>query len=58
VIATANLNLRTGADSESDILTVVPRGTILLLTGEPETNGYVAVTYNGMSGWVDAAYLG
>jgi uncharacterized protein YraI/uncharacterized protein YkwD len=58
VMATANLNLRAGAGPGSDILTVVPRGSILLLSGEPESNGYVGVSYNGVSGWVDAAYLG
>ena len=58
VMATANLNLRAGAGPGSEILTVVPRGSILILTGDPETNGYVGVNYNGIVGWVDAAYLG
>ena len=58
VMATANLNLRAGAGPATDILTVVPRGSTLELTGEPETNGYVGVSYNGITGWVDAGYLG
>lgn len=58
VMATANLNLRAGAGPDSAILTVVPRGSTLELTGEPETNGYVGVSYNGIAGWVDADYLG
>lgn len=58
VQATANLNLRAGSGADSAILTVVPRGSILVLTGEPETNGYVGVTYNGLTGWVDADFLG
>jgi uncharacterized protein YraI/uncharacterized protein YkwD len=58
VIATANLNLRAGAGLDSAILTVVPRGSLLELTGQQETNGYVAVSYNGITGWVDSGYLG
>lgn len=58
VMATANLNLRAGSGPDSAILTVVPRGGVLLLTGEPETNGYVGVSYDGLTGWVDADFLG
>lgn len=58
VQATANLNLRAGSGPDSAVLTVVPRGGVLVLTGEPETNGYVGVSYDGLTGWVDADFLG
>lgn len=58
VQATANLNLRAGSGTDSAILTVVPRGGVLVLTSEPETNGYVGVSYDGLTGWVDADFLG
>ena len=58
VMATANLNLRADAGPDSAILTVVPRGSTMVVTDGETVNGYVPVTYNGTSGWVDAAYLG
>ncbi|MDQ3693695.1 MAG: SH3 domain-containing protein [Chloroflexota bacterium] len=58
VIATANLNLRTGAGLGTAILTVVPRGSLMQLTSDPVTDGYVGVSYNGTTGWVDADFLG
>jgi uncharacterized protein YkwD/uncharacterized protein YraI len=58
VMATANLNLRASAGPDGAILTVVPRGGVMVLTGDPQTNGYVGVSYNGTIGWVDANYLG
>jgi uncharacterized protein YraI len=57
VQAVANLNLRAGPGVDSAILTVVPRGGLMVLSGE-SINGDVAVNYNGVAGWVDAAYLG
>lgn len=55
-IATDALNLRGGSSLGSAILTVMPRGAIVTLTGQA-SNGFRAVSYNGWSGWASAGYL-
>jgi len=53
---TDDLNLRAGPSREGAILTVVPAGSELLLTGNRE-NGYFEVRYGELVAWADAAYL-
>ncbi len=55
-ITTDVLNLRSGPGSDASVLQTIPSGTTLPLSGEA-SGGYLGVTYNGTSGWVDAAYL-
>lgn len=54
---TARLNLRAGPSSGDGVLTVMPTGATVTLTGR-SSNGYVAVDYRGTSGWAFAQYLG
>ena len=54
---TTALNLRAGPSTNDAIVTVMPWGAGLTLTGQ-SANGFVSVTYNGVSGWAYASYLG
>lgn len=52
------LNLRSGPGMDSEVLLVMPAGSEA--TWDPlqnETDGYVAVTYDGVSGWAHRDYL-
>ena len=53
---TAELNLRAGPVPNAAILLVIPAGSPVTLTGEA-SGGYLGVSYNGTTGWADAAYL-
>jgi uncharacterized protein YraI len=53
---TSALNLRAKATTSAQILTVIPAGASVTLIGD-ESNGFVAVSYNGMKGWAYRAYL-
>ncbi len=50
------LNLRGGPDTSSTVLTVLPRGAVVTLTGQT-TNGFRSVSWNGFTGWAFASYL-
>ena len=54
--ATTDLNLRTGPSAAADVLFLIPSGSTVMRTGSAQ-NGFVAVTYQGMAGWVAADYL-
>jgi len=54
---TTALNLRAGPSTNDAIVTVMPWGAEVALTGQ-SANGFVSVTYNGASGWAYASYLG
>lgn len=51
------LNLRTGPSMGNSVITVMPYGAALSLTGEA-AGGFVSVVYNGTSGWAHSDYLG
>ncbi|HEY8446064.1 MAG TPA: SH3 domain-containing protein [Thermomicrobiales bacterium] len=51
-----DLNLREGPSTSDDIITVMPAGARVTLTGE-RRNGFVRVVYDGRRGWAYAAYL-
>jgi uncharacterized protein YraI len=53
---TANLNLRAEPSGSAPILLVVPSGSKVVPNGSM-AYGYAQVTYNGVKGWVLAAYL-
>jgi uncharacterized protein YraI len=53
---TDRLNLRAGPALSYGVITVIPLGARVTLTGQ-DTNGYRAATYNGRSGWAFATYL-
>lgn len=56
VQTTDSLNLRKGPSTTSAVLTVMPAGASVTLTGGSQ-NGFLEVTYNGMTGWASADYL-
>ncbi len=53
---TDTLNLRSGPDLASSILTVMPKGAAVTLTGA-ESNGFRPVSYNGIRGWAFSTFL-
>lgn len=54
--ATADVNLRSQPNATAAVLTVVPAGTQVAMTGS-QANGYVNVRVNGQAGWIDETYL-
>jgi uncharacterized protein YraI len=54
VAAATELNLRQDPSLEAPVLRIVPEGTALQQSAGTETNGYVPVSYDGVSGWVIA----
>ena len=57
VTAASGLNLRFGPSLESTVLDVMPAGSVVAVIGDPE-NGFVPVTFDGMSGYAYGDYLG
>jgi len=55
-IATNNVNLRAQPSSTAPILSIVPEGSPVTLTGS-QANGYVNVRSGGQAGWIDMRYL-
>jgi uncharacterized protein YraI len=56
--AATELNLRQDPSLEAPVLRIVPAGSSLAQAAGDETNGYVPVSYDGVSGWVIAEGLG
>ena len=54
--ATGDVNLRAGPSSDDEVLFLVPAGSTVLRTGR-YVNGWVAVDFMGIAGWVEAASL-
>jgi uncharacterized protein YraI len=50
------LNLRSGSSTGSSVLTTMPNGARVALTGK-SVSGFLSVTYQGTAGWASAAYL-
>ena len=55
-IATNNVNLRAQPSATAPILSVVPAGSPVTLTGS-QANGYLNVRIAGQAGWIDSRYL-
>lgn len=55
-IATNNVNLRAQPSATAEILSVVPAGSPVTLTGS-QVNGYLNVRIAGQAGWIDSRYL-
>jgi uncharacterized protein YraI len=53
---TSSLNLRAGPSTGDAVLTVMPAGAAVALTGDA-ANGFLAVSYGGRTGWAFATYL-
>jgi uncharacterized protein YkwD/uncharacterized protein YraI len=54
--ALSAVELFTGPDDASGILSSIPSSAVVTLTGEAQ-DGYLEVSYDGQQGWADAAYL-
>jgi uncharacterized protein YkwD/uncharacterized protein YraI len=55
-VTTAPVNLRSQPTTDSMVLSIVPAGSQVSLTGS-RANGFVNVRVDGQAGWVDEAYL-
>lgn len=55
-VTLANLHLRSGPSTAYGILTTIPEGETVELTGF-ETDGWLSVRYEGIDGWAYSAYL-
>ena len=53
---TTALNLRAGPSTGDAILTVMPAGVAVSITGQPQ-NGFHPISYAGQSGWASSNYL-
>lgn len=53
---TTYLNLRDGPSTSNGVLLVIPTGATVTLTGD-SSDGYLGVTYNGVSGWAYGSYI-
>ncbi len=52
----ANLNMRSNANKNSSIITKIPEGSTLTVTGDA-TNGFYPVKYGNYSGYASTAYI-
>jgi uncharacterized protein YraI len=50
------VNLRSQPSATAEILSVVPAGSPVTLTGS-QANGYLNVRIAGQAGWIDSRYL-
>jgi len=57
MVTTTSLNLRADASLSGAVLTVIPSGATVSLTGDSQ-NGFLPVTYDGLNGWASAEFLG
>ncbi len=53
---TSSVNLRAEPDIMSEVLLEIPEGATVEVTGDAQ-NGFLPVTYDGVSGFVSADYL-
>ncbi len=53
---TSALNLRSGPSTSDPVISVMPAGATVTLTGESAI-GFLGVTYNGRTGWAYATFL-
>ncbi|HZQ37280.1 MAG TPA: SH3 domain-containing protein, partial [Dehalococcoidia bacterium] len=56
VVPPDGLNLRSGPDTSYGVVTVLPGGATLTITGAANNQWY-PVSVNGQNGWVDGAYI-
>jgi uncharacterized protein YraI len=55
-VTTSNMNMRSGAGTGYSVITVVPSGTSVALTGIAQ-NGFYYVDFNGTLGWISSIGL-
>src|SRR5687767_8686353 len=54
---TADLNLRSGAGTNFDILTTMPKGSKVSVVKAAAENGFYQVKYTNLTGWASGQYL-
>jgi hypothetical protein len=52
----SDVNLRQSPSTSAAVVTVIPKGTSVRLTGQSQA-GFVSATYKGMTGWIYGTYL-
>jgi murein DD-endopeptidase MepM/ murein hydrolase activator NlpD len=57
VMPSDGLNLRSGPGSSYGVLTVMPQGATVAITGPAQNGTWEPVIYNGQSGFADGSYL-
>lgn len=57
LIATSDVNLRSGAGTTYDILAVIPEGAAVTLIDATAQNSYLHVQFNGQQGWAHGNYF-
>lgn len=53
---TSPLNFRNGPGTGYGVISVIPQGTSVTLTGQ-NSGGFLSISFNGMEGWVAADYI-
>jgi uncharacterized protein YraI len=53
----ADVNLLTEPREDADVIVLIPAGSAVTLTYDGYENGYIAISYNGSTGWVVADLL-
>jgi uncharacterized protein YraI len=56
MVTTSSLNMRSDADLSATVITVLPAGAEVSVTGAGQ-NGFLPVSYDGHSGWASADFL-
>jgi uncharacterized protein YgiM (DUF1202 family) len=56
LVATTNVNLRTGPSTSYSILHVVPQGSQVTVVASEPQNGFYKVKHNGTTGWSSGQY--
>lgn len=55
-VVTERVNFRSGPSTADGVISQMPSGRLVLLTGEEE-NGFLSVSFDGDEGWIFAQYL-
>ena len=57
VTSSDGVNLRTAPNTQAQVVTAIPFGSVINLGGPATPDGWYQVTFGGLSGWADGAYL-
>ena len=57
VTATADINLRSGPQSNAKVISVIPTGTTPTATGRNKATSWLQVTFNSSTGWVSVRFV-
>lgn len=57
VTSNDGVNLRTGPSTQAQVVTAIPFGSVVNLSGAATPDGWYQVNFGGLNGWADGAYL-